>query len=136
LPMSDDPVRTRLKTDQGWLDFQDYFVRLRCEPKVEAIVFDGAASARPQQQLMAALQKTTELRAVVICPSNPLISIDPILAVPGLRTALAAVKAPVVGVSPIVRRQALKGPTARMLTQMSIEPTAQTVLRRYDDFLD
>lgn len=135
LPMSDNPVRTRLKTDSGWLDFQDYFVRLRCEPKVEEIVFEGAATALPQRELMAGLQ-APDLRAVVVCPSNPLISIEPILAIPGLRQALAAVQAPIIGVSPIVGGKAIKGPTAKMMAEMGTQPSAGAVLQRYEDLID
>ncbi len=135
VPMSDDPVRTRLKTARGWLDFQDYFVRLHCEPAVEEIFFAGAASARPHPRLIAALH-APDLRAVVICPSNPLISIEPILAVPGIRTALAAVKAPVVAVSPIVGGAALKGPTAKMFAELGVTPSAEAVFRRYEDLID
>src|SRR5436190_257922 len=82
LPMSDDPVRTRLHTQEGWLDFQDYFVRLRCEPVIDRLEFAGAADARPLADVIGALADP-QLRALVICPSNPFISIDPILAVPG-----------------------------------------------------
>ncbi|HXP05851.1 MAG TPA: 2-phospho-L-lactate transferase CofD family protein, partial [Stellaceae bacterium] len=84
LPMSDDRVRTRLDTDQGWLDFQDYFVRLRCEPRVRRLDFAGSETARPHPDFLAALADP-KLRAVVICPSNPFISIDPILSIPGVR---------------------------------------------------
>jgi LPPG:FO 2-phospho-L-lactate transferase len=135
LPMSDDSVRTKLKTDRGWLDFQDYFVRLHCEPKVEKIVFEGVKSAVPQPELMAALA-APDLRAIVICPSNPFISIEPILAVPGVRAAIANAKAPVVGVSPIVAGRALKGPTAKMFAELGAEPSAEAVFRRYQDLLD
>src|SRR6185312_51623 len=93
LPMSDDPVRTRVRTDEGWLDFQDYFVRRRCEPMVHEVAFHGAATARMQPDFVAALTDP-QLKAVVICPSNPFISIEPILAVPGVREALAACPAP------------------------------------------
>ncbi|HXC15487.1 MAG TPA: 2-phospho-L-lactate transferase CofD family protein, partial [Stellaceae bacterium] len=82
LPMSDDPVRTRVLTEEGWIDFQDYFVRLHCTPAVREIAFAGAASARPHPDFLAALGDD-KLRMVVICPSNPLISIDPILSLPG-----------------------------------------------------
>jgi len=135
VPMSDDPVRTRLRTAQGWLDFQDYFVRLHCEPAVEEISFAGAATARPQPRLIAALQ-APDLRAVVICPSNPLISIEPILAVPGVRAALAAVKAPVIAVSPIVGGTAIKGPTAKMFAELGVTPSAEAVFRRYEELID
>jgi LPPG:FO 2-phospho-L-lactate transferase len=135
LPMSDDPVRTKLRTDEGWLDFQDYFVRRRCEPAIREIAFAGADRARPQAQFIAALRDPL-LRAVVICPSNPLISIEPILAVPGVRDALLACAAPVVAVSPIVGGRAVKGPTAKMMTELGHAPSAGEVFRRYAALLD
>ena len=87
LPATDDRLRTRLRTDEGWLDFQDYFVRLQCRPIVRELAFDGAEHARPHADLLAALGDE-RLRAVIICPSNPFISVEPILAVPGIRQAL------------------------------------------------
>src|ERR1700721_1628169 len=101
LPMTDDPVRTRLHTDEGWLDFQDYFVRLQCRPTVRELVFAGAESALAHPDLLEALS-SARLRAVIICPSNPFISVEPILAVPGVRQALSACPAPVVAVAPII----------------------------------
>jgi LPPG:FO 2-phospho-L-lactate transferase len=91
--------------------------------------------ARPQQEMMAALA-APGLRAVIVCPSNPLISIDPILAVPGVRQALAACLAPVVAVSPIIAGRSVKGPTAKMLEELGFTPSAETVLRQYADFID
>ena len=135
LPMSDDPVRTRVRTAQGWLDFQDYFVRLQCEPIVTGFEFAGAVAARAQPDVLAALADPG-LRAVIICPSNPFISIDPILAVPGLRQALVDCDAPVVAVSPIIGGRAVKGPTAKMMNELGLECTAATVAVRYRDFLD
>jgi LPPG:FO 2-phospho-L-lactate transferase len=135
LPMSDDKVRTVLETDAGRLDFQDYFVRRQCRPKVRSIAFAGADTAAPQPDFMAALADPG-LRAVIICPSNPLISIEPILAVPGVRAALQACTAPVIAVSPIVGGRAVKGPTAKMLGEMGIEVSAASVARRYGDLLD
>jgi LPPG:FO 2-phospho-L-lactate transferase len=135
LPMSEDRVRTRLLTAQGWLDFQDYFVRLRCAPAVREIAFDGAAAARPQPEFLAALA-SPDLRLVVICPSNPLISIDPVLAVPGVREALRACRAPVVAVSPIIGGKAVKGPTAKMMAELGLPVDAASVARHYGDILD
>ena len=135
LPATDDRLRTRLNTEEGWLDFQDYFVRLQCRPAVRAIAFDGGPAARPQPEVVAAL-RDPHLRAVVICPSNPLISIEPILAVPGLRAAIEACRAPVVAVSPIIGGQAVKGPTAKMLSELGIPPGAAAVARRYGALLD
>jgi LPPG:FO 2-phospho-L-lactate transferase len=135
LPMSDDRVRTRLSTAQGWLDFQDYFVRQRCAPVVREITFAGADEARPQPQFLAALSDQ-DLRAVVICPSNPFISIDPILAVPGVHDALRGCRAPVVAVSPIIGGKAVKGPTAKMMAELGLPVHAAAVARHYGDILD
>jgi LPPG:FO 2-phospho-L-lactate transferase len=135
LPMSNDPVRTRLRTDEGWLDFQDYFVRLQCRPVVRELAFAGAAAARPNPELLAALH-SERLRAVVICPSNPFISVEPILAVPGVREALISCRAPVIAVSPIIGGRAVKGPTAKMMNELGIKPSAAAVARRYGALLD
>ena len=135
VPMSDDPVRTRLDTSEGWLALQDYFVRRRCEPAVRAIAYDGAATARPQGDALAALGDP-ELRAVVICPSNPFISIGPILALPALRQALVACAAPVIAVAPLIAGRAIKGPTAKMMREMGHEPGAASVARLYGDAID
>ena len=135
LPMSDDAVRTRLKTAAGWLDFQDYFVRLRCAPVISELAFAGAGSARPHRDFAATLA-ASNLEAVVICPSNPFISIDPILAVPGVRALLRQCRAPVVAVSPIIAGQAVKGPTAKMMAELRLPVEATTVARHYRDFLD
>ncbi len=135
LPMTDDPVRTRLRTSHGWLDFQDYFVRLRCEPVVQELNYVGAEAARPLPEILDLLADE-KLRAVVICPSNPFLSIEPILAIPGVRAAIAACRAPVVGLSPIIAGQAVKGPTAKMMKELGIEAKAEAVARRYADLLD
>jgi LPPG:FO 2-phospho-L-lactate transferase len=135
VPMSDDRVRTRLRTREGWLDFQDYFVRRRCEPEVSGLAYDGAAEARAHPDVVAAL-RDPRLRAVVICPSNPYLSIAPILAVPGLRDAIAACGAPVVAVSPIIGGRAVKGPTAKMMTELGLPVTATAVARHYAGLID
>jgi LPPG:FO 2-phospho-L-lactate transferase len=135
LPATDDPVRTRLRTDEGWLDFQDYFVRLQCRPVVRELAFEGADAARPHTDLLAAL-RDERLRAVIICPSNPFISVEPILAVPGTRQALSACAAPVIAVSPIIGGRAVKGPTAKMMEELGITPSAAAVAKRYGDLLD
>src|ERR1700678_2222108 len=135
LPATDDPLRTRLRTDQGWLDFQDYFVRLQCRPVVRELAFEGAERARPHPDLLAAL-RDEHLRAVIICPSNPFISVEPILAVPGMRQALSASAAPVVAVSPIIGGRAVKGPTAKMMAELGMTPSAAAVAERYGDMLD
>jgi LPPG:FO 2-phospho-L-lactate transferase len=135
LPISDDKVRTRLRTKEGWLDFQDYFVRRRCAPVVLDVAYDGADVARPQPDALAAL-RDPRLRAVIICPSNPYLSIGPILAVPGLRAAIAACAAPVLAVSPIIGGRAVKGPTAKMMSELGLPVTAGAVANCYDDLLD
>lgn len=135
LPMSDRPVRTRLRTDQGWLDFQDYFVRLQAKPAVREIIYQGADTAAPPDRLMALLSGDT-LDAIVLCPSNPFISLEPILAVPGIRDALEKSPAPIVAVSPIIAGQAVKGPTAKMLRELGFEASATAVLARYADLID
>ncbi|HWE75609.1 MAG TPA: 2-phospho-L-lactate transferase [Stellaceae bacterium] len=135
LPMSDDPVRTRVKTKDGWLDFQPYFVRQRCEPVITAIEFAGAADARPQPALLAALGDPA-LGAVILCPSNPFISIEPILALRGVRAALRDCAAPVIAVSPIIGGRAVKGPTAKMMQELGLEISAAAVARRYGDLID
>ena len=135
VPMSDDPIRTRLLTGDGWLDFQEYFVHRRCEPVVSQLEFHGAATARPHPDFMAALADP-RLQAVVICPSNPFISVEPILAIPGVRDAMANCAAPVIAVSPIIAGRAVKGPTAKMMTELGLDPSAGTVAQRYSDLLD
>jgi LPPG:FO 2-phospho-L-lactate transferase len=133
--MSDDKVRTRVWTDQGQLDFQDYFVRRRCAPAVHRLDYEGAEAARPHPLAIAALHDA-RMRAVVICPSNPLLSIEPMLALPGMRAAVAACPAPVIAVSPIVAGAAVKGPTAKMMAELGLPVTASAVARRYADLLD
>ncbi len=135
LPMSDDPVRTRLLTEDGWLDFQEYFVHRRCEPVVRELRFHGAETATAHPDFLSALADPA-LQAVVICPSNPFISVEPILAIPGVRDAMVACKAPVIAVSPIIAGRAIKGPTAKMMTELGLDATAGTVAQRYADLLD
>jgi LPPG:FO 2-phospho-L-lactate transferase len=135
LPATDDRLRTRLRTDEGWLDFQDYFVRLQCRPVVRELAFEGAEDARPHPELLTAL-RDEGLRAVIICPSNPFISVEPILAVSGMRHALSASAAPVVAVSPIIGGRAVKGPTAKMMRELGMTPSAAAVAERYGDLID
>ena len=135
LPMTDDRVRTRLLTPEGWLDFQDYFVGRQCVPPVVEIAFAGAKTARPHPDFLAALANQN-LRMVVICPSNPFISIDPILSLPGMREALRSSRAPVVAVSPIIGGKAVKGPTAKMMAELGLPVGAAAVAHHYGDLLD
>jgi len=135
LPMSDDSVRTRIRAVDGWMDFQRWFVGARCEPPVHALDFIGADKARPHKRILAALADTN-LRAVIICPSNPLLSIAPILAMPALRQALAACAAPVIAVSPIIGGQAVKGPTVKMMRELGLPANAAGVAAHYEGLLD
>jgi len=133
VPMSDDPVRTMVSTtDRGELAFQDWFVRLRCEPVVKSVRFAGAETARPAP----ALVETAGLRGLVVCPSNPFVSVAPILAVPGVRAAFEQMKAPRVAVTPIVGGQAIKGPAAKMLAELGHDVSALGVARSYRDWVD
>jgi LPPG:FO 2-phospho-L-lactate transferase len=135
LPMSNDRVRTRVRTSEGWLDFQDYFVRQQCRPEVSGILFDGAETAQAHPDFLAALTDP-RLRAIVICPSNPFISIDPILNLRGVKEALFAAAAPVVAVSPIIGGRAIKGPTAKMMGELGLEVSALGVGKHYGNVLD
>jgi LPPG:FO 2-phospho-L-lactate transferase len=135
LPATDESLRTRLRTDEGWLDFQDYFVRLQCRPQVRELVFAGAETARPHPDLLAALGDE-RLRAVIVCPSNPFISVEPTLAVKGVREALSACVAPIVAVSPIIGGRAVKGPTAKMMDELGMVPSAAAVAGRYGGLID
>ncbi len=135
LPMSDDAVRTRVLTETGWIDFQDYFVRQQCRPVVRRLAFAGADAARPHPEFLAALRRP-DLRAVVICPSNPFISVEPILSLGGIRDALGSCAAPVIAVSPIIGGRAIKGPTAKMMAELGMAVSAATVAERYADLLD
>jgi LPPG:FO 2-phospho-L-lactate transferase len=135
LPMSDDPVRTRVATDAGDLSFQEYFVRDQCRPVVHAIRFDGATSARPAPRVLHALAAPT-LRGILIGPSNPWLSVDPILAVPGLRQALKASGAPIVAVSPIIAGRAVKGPAAKIMAELGLDADTRSIARHYAGLLD
>ena len=135
LPMTDDKVRTRVETREGVLDFQHYFVGRQCAPQVTGFKFEGAATAAPHPDVIAALRHPG-LRAVIICPSNPFISIDPILALPALRAALAATAAPVIAVSPIIAGRAVKGPTAKMMTELGLRVDPLTVAAHYRGLID
>jgi LPPG:FO 2-phospho-L-lactate transferase len=135
LPMSDDGVRTRVLTPDGWLDFQDYFVRRQCRPVVRAFEFVGADEARAQPHALAALRRQ-DLRAVIVCPSNPFVSIEPILAVPGIRAALQEREYPVIAVTPIIGGKAIKGPAAKMLSELGLDVSAASVAARYAGLID
>jgi len=129
-PMSDDPVSTTVHSERGDLPFQHYFVRDQCEPVVTGFSFDGISAARPNREVMRLLQQKA-FAAVVICPSNPFVSVDPILQLSGLWLALRESPAPVVVVSPIVAGHAIKGPAAKMMAELGLEVSALEVARHY-----
>jgi LPPG:FO 2-phospho-L-lactate transferase len=135
VPMSDDAVRTHVLTDNGELEFQHYFVRDRAEPRTLGIEFHGSLDATPAAGALAALRDPA-LAGIIIAPSNPYLSIDPILAVPGLRAAINAAPAPVVAVSPIVGDAAIKGPTAKIMRELELEVSARSIAAHYGDLLD
>lgn len=122
LPMTDAPVRTMVNTDEGELAFQEYFVHRRCEPKVKSFRFDGVEEAEPAPGVIEALDSAD---AVILCPSNPWVSIDPILSI------VKKITKPVVAVSPIIGGKAVKGPAAKMYTELGIEPSALAVANHY-----
>ena len=133
LPMSDDPVRTWVRGAEGWRSFQEFMIRDHAAGLVEGLEFRGAEQARPTEQVLAAIAGA---RAIVIGPSNPLTSIAPILAVPGIREALTDAAAPVVAVSPIVGGEVLKGPTASFMAFAALECDAGGVADFYGELLD
>ena len=122
IPMSDSPVRTMVDTDEGELAFQEYFVHRRCEPRVKGFRFDGIDIAEPAPGAREALESAD---AVVICPSNPWVSVDPILNI------FKEIKKPIVAVSPIIGGRAVKGPAAKMYAELGLEPSALAVARHY-----
>jgi len=133
LPMTNDPVRTIVHTQTGdALPFQHYFVRDRCKPAVARFEFAGIARAEPNPVL---LEQLANCRAVIICPSNPYVSVDPLLRLPGMHEAILASGAPVVAVSPIVSGIAIKGPAAKMMTELKVPNTAVSVAQHYGDLL-
>jgi LPPG:FO 2-phospho-L-lactate transferase len=129
--MTDQKVSTIVNTEDGELAFQEYFVHRRCQPKVSGFCFEGAGRARPAPGVLEALGSAD---VVVICPSNPWVSIDPILAVPGVKPALGVRF--VIAVSPIIGGQTVKGPAAKMYAEMGIEPSALAVARHYHSLLN
>jgi LPPG:FO 2-phospho-L-lactate transferase len=135
VPMSDDPVRTLVETEDGVLDFQRYFVAEQCRPVARAIGFAGAQDARPSPGFTEALARH-DLACVIVCPSNPYLSIDPLLAIPGVRRALSELAAPRVAVSPIVGGQAIKGPTAKLMAELGARVDVVGIARHYRGLID
>lgn len=134
-PMTDDPVRTLVDTREGELTFQRYFVERKCEPVVTSIRFAGADEARPSPAVVDALN-APDLRAVILCPSNPYLSIGPILALPGMAEAIRQAAAPVVAVTPIVAGGAVKGPTAKIMSELGTAVCAAAVAVHYGGLID
>ena len=132
VPMSDQPVRTLVTTPDGELAFQDWFVRLRCEPVVRSVRFAGVERAMPHP----ALADLGAAAGVIVCPSNPFVSVAPILALPGVRDALKGARCPRVAVTPIVGGQAIKGPAAKMLAELGHDVSALGVARFYQGLID
>jgi LPPG:FO 2-phospho-L-lactate transferase len=135
VPMSDAPVRTQVQTEEGWLDFQRYFVAEQCRPVARAIRFDGTPGAAPSAGLAAALARP-DLAAIVLCPSNPFLSVDPILAVDGVRAALESRKVPLVAVSPLVGGKSLKGPLGKLLGELGLENSNRAIADHYRGLID
>jgi LPPG:FO 2-phospho-L-lactate transferase len=132
LPMSDQRVATRVKTPEGWLGFQEFFVRERCKPEVIDVAYDGADQALPAPGVIEAI---LDAEAIIVCPSNPISSIGPILAVPGIREALANAKARVIAVSPVVGGQPVSGPAGAMMRAKGLEVSVLGVAAAYQGFL-
>jgi LPPG:FO 2-phospho-L-lactate transferase len=131
LPMTNDVLQTMVSSDEGELEFQEYFVHRQCRPRVSGFRFAGLESAQPTGQVLGALEAAD---AVVVCPSNPFVSIEPILSLPGVRERIAQKKA--VAVSPIVGGQAIKGPAAKMLAELGLKASALAVAKRYTPWLN
>ncbi len=135
VPMSDDPVRTIVDTDEGTLPFQTYFVGRRCVPRIAAIRFLGADRAQASPEALSALA-APDLAGIIICPSNPWLSVDPMLAVPGLKAALTSSRAPLIAVTPLVAGQAIKGPTAKIMGELGLPLDVAAIVAHYRGLID
>jgi LPPG:FO 2-phospho-L-lactate transferase len=133
LPMSDDPVRTLLDTDEGLLAFQEYFVREKWQPEVTGIRFEGSEAAQPSNAVVMALEEAT---LIAFGPSNPFLSIDPILSVPGIRERIELTKAPRVAISPVIGGQAVKGPTVKLMGELGVDNSPLGVAEHYQKLID
>ena len=133
LPMSDQRIETRVLTPQGEISFQEFFVKERWAPDVLSVGFSGAEKSRPAPGVLEAIQNA---QAIIICPSNPITSIGPILAVPGIRSALSESKVPVVAVSPLIGKAAISGPAHKLMIACGFEASALGVAQCYADFID
>ena len=135
LPMSDDSVRSFIQTGGGELSFQEYFVRQHCAPEIQGVRLHGIEAARPQKVFIEHL-KSPDLAAIIIGPSNPFVSIDPIVKMPGVAEMMRASTAPVVAVSPIIDGDAVKGPAAKMMAEMGMTVATTSIAKYYGDLLD
>lgn len=135
LPMTDYTVATMIDTDEGELTFQEYFVKRRCQPRMHAIRFVGADSALTTARVLAAIN-APDLEAIVICPSNPYLSIDPLLAIPTLREALMRRRVPMIAVSPLIGGNAVKGPTAKIMAELGIASSPRAIAEHYHGLID
>lgn len=133
LPMSDDPVATWVESDEGLLPFQRYFVERQCAPKVKAVRFEGATAAQPAPGVIAAIMNCD---AVFVAPSNPWLSVDPLLSLLAIRAALEITSAPVIAVSPLIEGKAVKGPTAKLMGELGLHVTNATIAAHYGGWLD
>jgi LPPG:FO 2-phospho-L-lactate transferase len=135
LPMSNDPIRTIVETAKGPLAFQHYFVRDRCEPEVSGFFFKGMDEAKPNPKFMQRLV-SKHLETIIICPSNPFVSVDPILRINGIKNVMRECSAPIIAVSPIIGGKAVKGPAAKMMKELKLPVTALSVAKFYKGLID
>ncbi len=135
LPMSENPVQTIVKTDQGELCFQEYFVKYQCEPKVEQIKYVGNETAETSIYLKELINKN-KLSGVIICPSNPYLSVDPILSIKEIKTFLLETSIPILAVSPIIANDSIKGPTSKIMREMDIDPSVESIAQHYSGLID
>ncbi len=136
IPMSDSPVRTMIGLKgSGFIPFQHYFLREKCQPEVDRFKFEGAELASPSPDFVSILNNP-QLKGIFICPSNPFVSIDPILSIPGLREKIKAHPAPTIAVTPIIGGQSVKGPTTKMMQELGMEQSALTIAQNYADLID
>jgi LPPG:FO 2-phospho-L-lactate transferase len=133
LPMTDDPVVTKIATSKGTIHFQEYLVKRKAKDRVRGVVFQGISKAKPTQEVLESI-RTAE--GVILCPSNPIVSIGPILALPGLRKALQKTEAKILAISPIVAGKPIKGPAAKIMSGIGMEVSATQVAEIYREFLD
>lgn len=135
LPATDDVLQTKVLTSDGALDFQTYFVKERCEPRISGVAFEGADGARISRAVSDAM-RSDRLTGIVICPSNPYLSIDPILSIPQIQEWLKKRRVPSVAVSPIIGGKAIKGPTEKIMNELGVEPTSIAIAQHYAGLID